>query len=372
MKRKFSWLVVALVICGFAACKEKPTADAGLPPVKRQKAPKEVRRPGAENIEEDEKGAAKKLRAVKDPVQEQIHAFRVEMRQLYNNRNFDELEKKAAELRAGKETFGNGSWKIYQFHTAFACWDEDPESMWQLHHQIHRDWIAAKPESVTAKVAYADFFRDYAWHARGSGFADTVTEEGWKLLKERLAAASDILKEVAKLPEKDPYWGAVILEVALGEGWPKEKYDAVMAKLTTEEPTFWGYDVARANSLKTRWYGEPGDWEAYAETASARPGGLGDEIYARIVINEWPYYDNVFHESKASWPKTRSGLEQLRKKYPDSLEFVNLSALLATMAEDRAVANEMFDIHGDTYLPAIWGRPERFAHYRNWAHTGRW
>ena len=42
--------------------------------------------------------------------------------------------------------------------------------MWQLQERIHQEWIAAKPRSVTARVACAD----YAWQARGSGYAHTV------------------------------------------------------------------------------------------------------------------------------------------------------------------------------------------------------
>jgi hypothetical protein len=110
----------------------------------------------------------------------------------------------------------------------------------------------------------------------------------------------------------------------------------------------------------------------YAEDASARPDGLGAETYARIVIVLWRYYDNIFRETKASWPRVREGLEQMRKKYPESLDIISQTAMLATLAEDRALAKEMFDQLGDTYLKDVWSKPERFVHYRKWAETGAW
>ena len=106
--------------------------------------------------------------------------------------------------------------------------------------------------------------------------------------------------------------------------------------------------------------------------AAGRKGGLGVETYARILISMRPFHEQIFRESKASWPKTKEGLQQLRVKYPDSLQLTNEAALLATMASDQAYANEMFDLLGNTYLPSVFPKPERFAHYRHWAKTGSW
>src|SRR3569623_1604303 len=124
-----------------------------------------------------------------------MHAFALKTRQAYNNRRFDELETTAAQLRHDKELFGNGSWKIFSFYSAFECSDEEPESMWQLHEKIHQEWIKAKPESITPRVAYANFLAGYAWYARGSGWASSVPPEGGRLFEARLAAAHRVLAD---------------------------------------------------------------------------------------------------------------------------------------------------------------------------------
>ena len=296
----------------------------------------------------------------------------MQVRQLYNARRFDELEAQIAPLRASKEVFGNGSWKVVQFYGSFGCRDEEPESMWQTHDGIHRDWIAAKPDSAAARTAYAGFLTDYAWHARGSGYAKTVTEEGWKLFEERLQAAQTVLLEARARPDRDPMWWRVGMTVALGAHLSKYGYDQLMAEATVAEPKFWGYDTARAYSLLPRWYGKAGDWEAYADAASRRPGGLGAETYARIVMNLYGYYDNVFRDTQVSWLTTRDGLAQMRDKYPESLEILSGSAHLAVLAEDRAVAGKLFEQLGDRYLADTWRTPKRFVRCRRWAQTGRW
>lgn len=319
----------------------------------------------------DKSAELAKLHPVKDPVVEEIYVFRLETRQAYNNSRFDELEAKAVELRASKAVFDNGSWKIGNFYTSFECRYDEPESMWQLHERIHKDWITAKPDSITARVAYANFLADYASHARGSGYASTVTKDGWRFFAERLDTARSVLKEARALNEQDPFWWSVSLRVALGQSWPKAEYDALVAEAKSFEPGFWGYDTARAYSLLPRWYGEPGDWEAYASRAAVDERGAGVEVYARITIQLYMFYTNIFRETQASWPKTRKGLEQLHQKYPRSLEIVNWTAMLATLAEDRALAKEMFAVLGDTYLPSVWGKPEKFLLARKWAEAGK-
>lgn len=327
---------------------------------------------GEENIDPGEKAAAAQLTPAKDPVSEEIYAAKLKTRQAYNNRRFDELEQEVAELRAIKEVFGNGSWKIVQFYEALGCSDDEPASMWQLHDRIHQEWIEARPESIAARVAYAEFLTDYAWLARGTEFASGVKEEGWKLFHERLAQSRQILEEARGLEQKDPYWWMTALTVALGQNWDAAQVEVLLAEARAFEPKFWGYDVSRAYSLLPRWHGEPGDWEKFAAAASARPEGLGSETYARIVIRLRGFYANVFRESAAKWPQTREGLTILLQKYPDSLGLLSEAAMLATMAEDRALAKELFDRIGDRYLPSTWRKPERFTHFRNWAATGRW
>lgn len=352
-------LVTPLFLGWMAACKERTT-------------PGVAKADAAENMDAGEQSAAAKIKAAEDPVLREIVAFRGKSRAAYNSSRFDELEKIAAEARASKALFGNGSWKIFQFYQALACHDKEPESMWQLHDQIHEAWIAAKPDSITARVAHADFLVEYAWHARGNGYANTVTPKAWKTFGIRLGKAAKILENARTLEQKDPYFWNVALTIGKGQSWEKPAFDAMVAEAAAFEPKFFAFDVTRASTLLPRWYGEPGDWEAYAQQASERPNGLGAEVYARIVMSLRGYHDNVFRDSKASWPRTKEGLQLMRKRYPDSLEIRSVTALMATIAEDREFAKESFDLLGDAYLPDVWRKPERFTHYRHWAETGEW
>ncbi len=58
------------------------------------------------------------------------------------------------------------------------------------------------PDSITARVALAGSWVGYAADARGDGYADTVSQENWKLFKERVANAHNELIEAKKLEQK--------------------------------------------------------------------------------------------------------------------------------------------------------------------------
>src|SRR5688572_23879351 len=96
-------------------------------------------------------------------------------------RNFDELDKIARELRASKAHYENGYWKLGAFYKGFCDLpDEAWESRWTNLIAHLRLWVKAKPQSITAHTALGRALRGYAWKARGSGWASTVTQSGWK------------------------------------------------------------------------------------------------------------------------------------------------------------------------------------------------
>jgi hypothetical protein len=360
----------AFCVCLIAllGCEKKPDEKAdGLTP-----GAQELVKSG-EHIDADQLAMASKVTRAYDPIQKEISDFCHEVRAAFDRKDFAWLDKTTAEICEAKAVFGNGSWKIYQFYEGFALPDNAGDAAWGRDAKSFEAWEAAEPASLTAQIAHANFLVDYAWRARGDGYSDSVTMVGRYLFEKRLESAHQILEKAHKMSGHDPVQWLVALTVARGQGLAKPAYDAMVVQAKTYEPKFWGYDSERAVSLLPRWYGQPGEWEAYAEKAAARPDGLGDEIYARIVVNLRGYHGNIFQESRASWPKTLKGLELMRERYPQSKEIISNAAYLAATAGDRPTASNMFDAMGkDFYLESVWRRPEQFAHVQHWVLTGSW
>jgi len=175
----------------------------------------------------------------------------------------------------------------------------------------------------------------------GSDWAYTVTDDGWKLFRERLAKSADILKEARPLGVKDPHYWRVYQTIALGVGESKPLLEEMFKQGIALEPQYWSLYTARAWSLLPRWYGQPGEMEEFAEKATHIPGGPGPEVYARIVEMMNSAHKSLYAETKLQWPKAKEGFEAMLKKYPKSTQLMSIYAQLAARAGDTTTSRQI-------------------------------
>jgi hypothetical protein len=107
-----------------------------------------------------------------------------------------------------------------------------------------------------------------AWKARGNGFADKVTPEGWQGFRTNLAAARRASSRAWAIEPSLPMAPTQMIEVALGEesGIAEMRmwFDrAVAAQI--DYPRAWS---AMRNGLRPRWYGSPAAMLEFGVTAA--------------------------------------------------------------------------------------------------------
>lgn len=299
----------------------------------------------------------------------ELGTFYRDIRLRYNERQFDELEIIAQGIRDQNLKFSNGEWKIEHFYGTFTCRDDEPESMWQLHDQIHKEWIAKFPDSATAKIAHARFMMEYAWHARGDDYADKVDEKNLTLFKDRLAKANRILDGCSKQRSDCPMWSLTRMKVALGLQAELQEFDKLFRQAKADEPNFSPNDILRAYYLLPRWYGSEGEWEKAALNEIFLEDGGGVETYAKVIMAQKRFYENIFDETEADWEKAKSGFQKMLLSDPDSRINLNVYCLLACLAGDQTTAHELFEKIGDTPVPTVWrvGKINTFEDAKQWA-----
>jgi hypothetical protein len=296
--------------------------------------------------------------------------FGRQMRLLLLAGQYDSLDQIARGLRQQQVKWPNGGWKLRSFYReGFDQPDlEESETQWKTMLSHLREWVAAKPGSITARVALAYALTGYAWHARGNGWAREVSDAGWRLFHDRLREAESVMLDAQRLPESCPGAAVVLQRVALGLGWPRSQYDSLFEAAVRAEPSYEVYYELKAQFLLPRWGGRKGEWERFAEEAADRLGGVeGDMMYARIVWSKDEYYPNVFEQSAASWERTSRGYQELLRRYPHSLELQSQYAWLAAQAEDRDAARLMFERMGPRVDHEVWKTRDYFVTVRNWS-----
>jgi Domain of unknown function (DUF4034) len=294
-----------------------------------------------------------------------LEKYQGAIRELLLQEKFESLDKLANEARVARARFPGGFWKIHTIYVAL----EDPEngdnaSEFEWTQQLARldRWKTQRPDSITARVALAGAYADYGWRARGSGYNDTVTEEGWRLLAERVKTARKILEEAQTLPAKCPEWFFAMHVVGVSEGWDREQMDALFEKAIAFEPEYYYYYRAQARDSLPKWGGEEGDAARFAEKMADRiVGEKGDLMYYEIGTFLNCACDNSRGLNGMSWPRLRRGYAVLEQLYGTAPEHLNKMAYMALTAGDVDFAKKMFDQIGENWDKKTWRTRDNFV-----------
>lgn len=299
------------------------------------------------------------------------NAIQAQAAALIKAREFDKLDDLANDYRNLGESFANGSWKVGWLYFGLSPDDENTDAEWKDRLAALREWVAARPSSITARVGLASTLVDYAWKARGGGSASTVTDEGWRLLAQRLNEAQDVLTQAKTLTNKCPAYWSIQMTTAMGLGYDKATFQKIFDQAKAAYPNYSAYECRRAIYLLPRWYGTEGEWERELGKSADKLGGdAGDMLYARVVWSMQRYgtMREIFKLSQVSWPRVDRGFAVIEKKYPDSLAAKNERAKLAGMAGDKAHAQQYFaDTKGAIDL-AMWDAPGNYLSWAIWAY----
>jgi hypothetical protein len=130
------------------------------------------------------------------------------------------------------------------------------EADWKARISDTEAWCAAEPDSVFAPSVLANEYLNYAWFARGDGYADTVTAEGNRLMVERLAKAREILEKARSQHPTEtipPIWYRAMEGVALGQGWPVPDRYQLFQEETAKYPNDYRFYFGEAYFLMEKW-----------------------------------------------------------------------------------------------------------------------
>ncbi len=294
-----------------------------------------------------------------------------QVKELFKAGEYEKLDALAQQLRESKQEYVTGKRKLTAFYAALTDLDDQgPDAMWEFRIKELKHWAKGAPASPTPRVALADLLTKYAWKARGSGWANTVTEQGWKQFRDRLVESAKVLSEVAKMETKCPVLYSVAARVGLGLGFSTENYEKLFTEATQVDPAWLGPYFSKCYFLLPRWHGKPGDWEWFVlSEAASRKGDAGDIFYARMIwrMDQDGPLENVFKESSVEWPRVKRGFEALRKQHPGSVTVTSAYAKLAILAGDRDTARELMqELAGKADL-ATWETKAYFEKCQLWA-----
>jgi len=297
-----------------------------------------------------------------------LQTYRGALRTLLEQENFDALDCIANEARSHKTRFSGGLWKLHAIYAALERPDGHlTELDWEQHLSRLDRWVAARPDSITARVALAGAYASYAWAARGEGYSDTVTENGWNLFNQRLANARSILADAWHLSPHCPEWFVVSQSIAQGQGWDAADEMKLFQEAVSFEPEYYYYYRLHAGYLLPNWYGERGDAAKFAEESANRLGGKqGDILYFQLAAQLVCICEDP-EVLRMSWERIQKGFAALEESWGPSPYNLNPFALIAARFHDPVAANGAIKRIGDNWDPDVWGSEKYFEQTKEWA-----
>jgi len=291
---------------------------------------------------------------------------------LFQTERFKRLEGIASRVRERKSRYPSTEWQLKFFYDYLdAAPQKDPRSTLQKKVEMTKRWVAASPESITPRVALVQALKDLGWNFRGTGYADSVTDDGWKNFYAYVGQAQAAAIEAARLPEKDPELYATWIIVGMALGQRRDQLNQILNDGLAIEPDYYPIYYAMAYNLMPRWFGSATDAEAFAAQSADRTKAIeGDGLYARIAYSEIlsGQAGDYLRDFKFDYKRIKKGCEDILKTYDNPIYVKNWFCFMACIHNDRETAKVLFDQIKDDWDSYVWRDKRMFIAWGKWAH----
>lgn len=292
------------------------------------------------------------------------------IRLLFDQQNYEELERIAASARTNKERFSGGGRKIAVFYAAFSSPKSGPsatEAEWSDHFSHLEQWKHVGSNPLTPTLAMAQSYIAYAWVARGPGYSDSVSSLGWELFTQRLAQARKLLDEVAGQRDSDPAWYHNRLDLARLDDTSPDQERALFESAIALDPTYRPFYRLHAFYLQPKWSGQPGDVSRFADEMYNRLGPVEGPIEYFTIAAAIACGCKEAKQNTFSLRRMKEGYAALVQNYGPDLEETNRLAFLEWQENDPVGLAGTLQRIGSNFVPIAWqGRRENFDAAQRW------
>lgn len=256
--------------------------------------------------------------------------------------NFGLVERAANELGRSAQRFANGEYYFESLYVALTSWlygrgERGPALM--------QKWANAERSSDFALLALALSRREQAWAARGRGYANTVSPEGWKIYAAKLGEADALLEKAPlALRQTGPWQVARVLVT-----WESERLHPKRLDVLEAATNLWP-DVESLYRIPFQ-YAEPkygGSMEymdAVAQLAARKAGAaLYAQLYARHFLGHGQY---TLADTAVNWKPMKQGFRDLETR-PGTPTRWQSFAKAACQMRDKDEARRLYALHDHT------------------------
>jgi membrane associated rhomboid family serine protease len=206
------------------------------------------------------------------------------------------------------------------------------------------DWRRRVKGSVFAELVEAIFLADWAYSARGTGGADTISGQNMAIFAYRAEMAAAALAELKDRAANYPLWYSLSMDIGVDQATDKEKAKEDLRPLFEQgikvAPGYRPLYGRMLRILMPRWFGSHEEVDQFINTVHRQSApALGYQRYAELYAMYTQLEGDdleVFHDTAAIWSGMSTGFHGLVKRYPRSDVILNQFANFACRAGDKA------------------------------------
>lgn len=211
----------------------------------------------------------------------------------------------------------------------------------------------------------------YAWEARGSGFAGTVTGEGWRLFRDRLTEAERALTKAWEMDPTDGRVPASMITVHLGLHGEREPMEAWFDKAMQADPDNYEACENKLHFLLPRWHGSHEEMVEFGRQCLQEQSWLRNLPYvlikAHLDISKEVSDPEAYLGQPHVWRDVKAGHEGFLRVYPDfprAKWHKSHLAWSACQAGRWAEAKRCFEAVGDDPHPGVFRSKAYYEYWR--------
>jgi hypothetical protein len=207
------------------------------------------------------------------------------------------------------------------------AWCSDP-TRWTIYRALEPALTNRWNDASFALLAKGRAYLCHAWMARGAGFANTVTDTGWKSFAERLDVADEALETAWKLNPTDPRICLEMIRVELGQGHGRARMEMWFQRGMSLAPASYDLCYEKMWYLRPRWYGSTQDMIDFGRQCTTNSNWKGD---VRLMLAD-AHYDvasdiqdkvqrTAYWLQPDVWKDIHFTFEEFFKLYPDAVGY---------------------------------------------------
>jgi len=205
-------------------------------------------------------------------------------------------------------------------------------------YKAFHDWIENNPDNCQfTRIALFRLYLADGYRARGEGYANTVTEEGWKIFYENMEKSWEVAEPL--FDQKEIPAEAFTCAIIAGKNlqWDRQIVNDYLREAFAKYPTYHRTFAEEAVARLPRWGGKPGETEYLARFTADKLGGIqGDILYAQLAqhVSRFVSWDAIDTETGFSRERVMKGMLAMTKSSENQFT-INQTLLLAAKWEDE-------------------------------------